>query len=215
MPIELVLIDDGSVDATKVVMQELCTGTVNPAGFQSQLISLERNSGKGAAIKEGFKAARGEMVLICDADLSCPIEEFEKFASHISAYPIVIGSRRCTGARVAVPQAGYRVLMGRVYSWLSRVLLRVDVTDFTCGFKLFRRDAAVRLAGLLTIQRWAYDSELLKIATLHRMPIKEVPVVWRNDERTRVSLPSDTIASFRDLLRIVLNSWRGRYDIAR
>ena len=78
-PLELIFVDDGSTDSTKAVIQQLCECTVNPAGFQSRLFSLEPNRGKGAAIKEGFLAASREVVLLCDADLSCPIEEVAKF----------------------------------------------------------------------------------------------------------------------------------------
>jgi len=203
---ELVVVDDGSRDRTvEVVRQQL-------NGFPHRLVGHERNRGKGAAIRTGMLAATGEVVLFTDADLSTPIEEASRFlAAHAEGVPVVIGTRKAAGAQVLRHQSFVRERMGRVYTWLSSVLICPGVTDFTCGFKSFRRDACQAVFSRLLEPGWAYDTELLYLVRRLGYEVREVPVRWTNDESTRVNLLRDTVGSMAGLARIRYRSLSGAY----
>jgi dolichyl-phosphate beta-glucosyltransferase len=103
--------------------------------------------------------------------------------------------------------------MGRVYTWLSNVLVCPGVTDFTCGFKCFRADACREIFSRLCEQGWAYDSEVLYLARRLGHEVREVPVSWTNDPSTRVRLLRDAVGSFAGLLRIRTRALFGRYRL--
>jgi hypothetical protein len=159
-------------------------------------------------------AATGEFVLFTDADLSTPIEEAARFlAAHLGGAPVVIGTRKTAGAEVTVRQGALRERMGRVYTWLSNVLICPGVTDFTCGFKSFRADACREVFSRILEEGWAYDSEVLYLARRLGHPVRELPVRWANDPSTRVRLLRDAAGSFAGLLRIRWRAARGRYRL--
>jgi hypothetical protein len=103
--------------------------------------------------------------------------------------------------------------MGRVYTWLSNVLVCPGITDFTCGFKCFRADACREIFGRLRERGWAYDTEVLYLARRLRFEVREVPVSWTNDESTRVRLLRDAVGSFAGLMRIRTRALFGRYGL--
>jgi len=206
---EIVVHDDGSRDGTAALVQRFAakfpTIRLNPGGV---------NHGKGYAVKHGMLQARGQWCLLTDADLSTPMEEFDKLWPWTQqGFEIVIGSRKIQGAQIEVKQPWLRQRMGLAYSYLSKWFLATPVLDFTCGFKLFRGDAAQAIFRRSLIERWGYDSEVLFIAHRLGYRIKEVPVVWRHDAETKVRLGSDVLSSARELLAIRRNAFAGRYNL--
>jgi hypothetical protein len=115
------------------------------------------------------------------------------------------------GARLLRRQAVLRETLGKGFTFLSQLALAVRVRDFTCGFKLFTRKAALDLFPRLTVDRWGYDSELLFLAARRGHRIAEVAVAWTNDQDTKVRLVRDVLQSLEDLARIRLNALLGRY----
>ncbi len=205
-PGEVVVVDDGSRDGTL----DLARASLD--GYAHQLHVHERNRGKGAGLRTGMNAARGEYVLFTDADLSTPIEEASRFlALHETGVPVVIGTRKSAGALVLRRQSVVRERMGRVYTWLSNVAICPGVSDFTCGFKSFRADACHEIFSRLREDGWAYDSEVLFLARRLGYPVREVPVRWTNDPSTRVNLLRDTVGSLAGLVRIRGRALAGRY----
>ena len=135
---EIVLADDGSTDGTGALVE----GLAAELGVRVNVLAAARNRGKGHAVRRGMQAARGDLVLMTDADLSTPIDELAGLAAAIRAgADVAIGSRKMAGATIEIHQPALREAMGKVFTWLTRVIV-VDVSDVTCGFKLFRRDAA-------------------------------------------------------------------------
>jgi dolichyl-phosphate beta-glucosyltransferase len=205
-PVEIVVVDDGSADGTADVARAELAGT------DHRVLVHPENRGKGAGLRTGMTAAAGEFVLFTDADLSTPIEEADLFlAEHARGTPVVIGTRKTGDARVSVRQSLVRERMGKVYTWLSNVLVCPGVTDFTCGFKSFRRDAARAIFSRLVEDGWSYDSEVLFLARRLGFEVREVPVRWANDPSTRVRLLRDAVGSFAGLVRIRLRAIAGRY----
>jgi dolichyl-phosphate beta-glucosyltransferase len=204
------VVDDGSADGTGDLAEAAL------ADVEHRVLRHETNRGKGAGLATGMTAARGEFVLMTDADLSTPIEEAERFlAVHAEGVPVVIGTRKAAGANVLKRQAPLRERMGRVFTWLSNVLVCPGVTDFTCGFKCFRADACREIFSRLRERGWAYDAEVLYLARRLGFAVRESPVSWTNDPSTRVRLLRDAVSSFAGLMRIRGRALAGMYRLPR
>jgi len=199
---ELLVVDDGSRDRTAERAAE--------AG--AAVLRSEVNRGKGHAVRRGMLAAGGARRLMTDADLSTPIEELERLRARMDeGYDVVIGSRALPGARIEVRQPWYRESMGRLFNRFVRALAVPGVMDTQCGFKLFTARAARAVFGAARLDGFSFDVEALFLARRMGYRIAEVPVVWRNDAASRVSLLGGFVA-FPDLLRIRANAWTGRYE---
>ena len=205
---EVVVVDDGSADRTADAARSSLDGV------DHRVLAHEVNRGKGAGLRTGMTAARGEYVLMTDADLSTPIEEVERFLElHRQGVPVVIGTRKAKGANVLRRQSALRERMGRVYTLLSNALVCPGVSDFTCGFKSFRADACRDVFGRLLETGWAYDTEVLYLARRLGYEVRELPVRWTNDPSTRVRLVRDAAGSFAGLVRIRSRVLFGRYGL--
>jgi len=189
---EIIFVNDGSTDASAVIIKK--------AGYK--LISYPKNQGKGYALKQGVKLATGRMILITDVDFSTPLAELNKFFP-VGA-DIVIGSRKTKGAQITKHQSPWREFLGRQFTNLTNLWLGTNVSDVTCGFKLFKTPVAKKLFALSKIKRWGYDAEILYLAKKLKFKIAEVPVVWHNDARTKVALLPDIFRSLVDLILIRL-----------
>ena len=197
--------DDGSTDGTAEAAQAV-------GGPGLVVLRNEGNRGKGYAVRRGMRAARGERRLMSDADLSTPIEELGRLEACLEAgHDVAIGSRALPGARIEVRQPWYRENMGRLFNVFVRVLAVPGLRDTQCGFKLFSARAAEAIFTAARLDGFSFDVEALFIARQLGYRIAEVPVVWRNDAATRVSLFGG-FQAFPDLLRIRLNDWRGYYE---
>jgi dolichyl-phosphate beta-glucosyltransferase len=207
---EVVLADDGSTDGTVGVVEALA----RELGLSLRVLPSPVNRGKGHAVRRGMLAARGGLVLMTDADLSTPIDELARLVAAIRAgADAAIGSRKVAGAVIETHQPLVRETMGRVFTGLARLLI-VDVSDVTCGFKLFRRDVAHAVFSRVTLDDWSFDAEALFL--VHRLgyTLVEVPVRWRDAAGTKVSRGRDAVRSAVGLVRIRWNHARGRYALA-
>lgn len=199
---ELILVDDGSTDGTRLIM--------DAAAERNQFVRLEalpQNRGKGRALAEGVASARGSEILVTDADLSTPIEELEKLQAQLDqGAGVAIASRALRASRVEVSQPIYRVLMGKVFNLLVQAVLLPGIWDTQCGFKLFRADVAHDAFGRLTTDGFGYDPEVLYRAKQLGVKIAEVPVVWRNSAPTKVSPIKSSIDMFKHVVRVRFRS---------
>ncbi len=195
---ELILVDDGSADGTRKVMEQ---AAAHHAGVR--IVAMPRNRGKGRALAEGVKASHGETVLVTDADLSTPIDELEKLeAALASGAGIAIASRSIKGSRVELAQPIYRVLMGKAFNLIVQAVLLPGIWDTQCGFKLFRGDVARDVFANLTTDGFGYDPEVLYLAKRKGVRIAEVPVVWRNSTPTKVMAVRSSLDMFGHVLKV-------------
>ena len=125
---------------------------------------------------------------------------------------MAIASRRVKGAKILIHQPWYRETMGRVFTLLTQLVTGTDVADFTCGFKGFKKESAKKIFRASLIDRWAYDAEIIFLAKKFGLKIREIPIVWKNREDTRVRLKSVVLETFRDLLKIRWNDLSGKYE---
>jgi dolichyl-phosphate beta-glucosyltransferase len=206
--VELIVVDDGSRDATGAVVR----ATAPDLAIPLRLLSYAPNRGKGFALKVGVAASRGSRVLFSDADLSTPIEEAERFfAALADGADVAIGSRKRAKARIEVRQPWLRETLGKGFTFLVRTLI-ADVTDATCGFKAYRGDVGRDLFSRLRIYDWSFDAELLLLSRREGHRITEIPVRWRDQAGTKVDLRRDVLRSLLGIARIRWNAARGRYD---
>jgi dolichyl-phosphate beta-glucosyltransferase len=205
-PIEVIVVDDGSTDQTADIVRE----------FQKEvsfitLLQVE-HGGKGHAVRAGMMQANGEYLFLCDSDLSMPIGEITKFLPPaLDGYDVAIASREIEGAH-RYNEPAYRHLMGRVFNLIVRVLAVYGIHDTQAGFKCFQRDAARQLFPLQSIDGWGFDVEILFVAQSHGMRIVEVPINWYYANRSQVRPIQDTYNMFREVLKVRLNAWQGRYN---
>jgi dolichyl-phosphate beta-glucosyltransferase len=195
---EILVVDDGSTDQTATIARRY-------AGEHARvrILRYTPNRGKGHAVRVGMSEADGQLMLLCDADLSTPIEELEKLISFLDdGYDVVIGSRALPDSDLRVHQPWLRERLGRTFNLLVRVLGVRGFADTQCGFKLFTRRAARDIFPRLFTDRWAFDVEALLVARKLGYRIREVPVTWINAPGTKVNVLRDATGTLKDLLRI-------------
>lgn len=204
---ELLIVDDGSIDSTPKILEEY------QKKFNLKVTTLKTNQGKGAAIRNGISLSSGDKILFTDIDLSVPISFLEPFNNAMTeGTDIVIGSREHPQSEIAIKQHWLRELAGYSFTILTNAVLQVGASDFTCGFKLFRREAARKIFGKQLINRWTFDAETLFLAKKYEFKVEEAPVVWKHGEGSKVRFPQDLIESFFALLQIRINDWMGKYE---
>ena len=200
---EILVVDNGSRDRTSEVARE--------AGVE---VIEEPQRGKGAAVRTGMLAARGEHILFSDADLSTPIAEVEGLMAELQGgCDVAIASRGLPESKLPVRQPWYRELVGRAGNVLVRLVAVRGIADTQCGFKLFPRAIARRLFGAQLMTGIAFDMEILFLAQRSGMKIAEVPVTWIDSPETRISRVRDSLDAIKDLVRIRMNWTRGRYSV--
>lgn len=198
---EVIVADDGSSDSTARLVAE-----ASGEDPRVRVLPLDHR-GKGWAVRNGMLAAAGEFRLLCDADLSVPIEQVERLLpGSIGNADIAVGSREAAGA-ARYGEPGRRHLMGRVFNTLVRRMAALGVADTQCGFKCFRSPAAERLFSLSTLDGFSFDVEVLFLARRSGMSIIEIGVDWHYREHSKVRPFRDALSMALDLLRI---RWRHR-----
>lgn len=195
---EIIVVDDGSRDATSAVVAQLAAGRANV-----RVLRNEPNRGKGYSIRRGMLEARGEYRLFSDADFSTPIEEVEKFWKAVGeGYDVVIGSRGLRESELVVRQNIIRETMGRIFNFIVRMLLIPGIHDTQCGFKMFSARAAEAVFPQQTLDGFSFDVEILYLALREGFKVREVPIRWINSPATKVSPLRDATNMFFDVLRI-------------
>jgi len=195
---ELIVVNDGSSDNTEdvVVRAKKELPSIHYSGYKE-------NKGKGYAIRQGVALSTGDIILVSDADLSTPIEEVEKLLAHYdNGYSVVIGSRGLDASSIVVRQPWWREFMGKTFNWIVRMLLLKGFKDTQCGFKLFNGNIGRELFRETTVDRFAYDVEILYLAVKAGYAIKEVPVKWLNSPDSKVRPLRDSFQMAKDLVRI-------------
>jgi len=204
---EIVVVDDGSRDATVRVVQNM-----EPAGVPIRVLRNPGNRGKGYAVRNGVQKAKGVWTLVTDADLSTPIEELEKLwsAARASGAQVVIGSRALDRSLIGVHQPLLRESAGRLFNLAVRMVTGLPFEDTQCGFKLMETRAAREIFQRQQIERFGFDVEALFIARQLGYSVVEVPVQWNDVAGTKVSAIGG-MAAFLDPLRVRWHQMKGRY----
>lgn len=202
---EFIFVDDGSDDGTPRIVAEL----LDSLGFEARLVTLERNLGKGGAVRAGVLAAHGASIAFVDADLSAGLDEVDRCLKWIESgeAEVVITTRARPDSVIVVHQPPLRQLSGKIFNWGIRALGLTDFPDTQCGLKAFSSAAARTLFKNLDITGFAFDVEVLLRAQQQGLRIVELPIQWRHLEASRVNAMRDSPKMVRDVLRLW---WRER-----
>jgi glycosyltransferase involved in cell wall biosynthesis len=205
---EVIVVNDGSSDETASLVRDFAVHAP-----EVRLMENPSNRGKGYSVRNGVVHAQGNVVMFSDADLSAPIDEAERLFAAIEhdGADIAIGSRWLATSRQTHRQPLYRQFFGRCFNALTRMVMRLPYADTQCGFKAFTRDAAQTVFQLQTIERWGFDPEILFIARKRHFNVKEVPVSWAHDARSRISYLRDGLQMLKELAIVRWNALTGRY----
>jgi len=209
---QVIVVDDGSRDNTAQVVEDFCA---RPPAFLTGRCNLcllrnEANRGKGYSIRRGVAEAEGRFIGFADADYKTPIEEFEKIFPWLQeGWDVVIGSRGLDESRIEVAQPIHRRLGSKAFGMVMHWLIGLpDIRDTQCGFKFFRREAALDVFSRQQVNGYMFDVESLAIADGLGYRIKQVPIRWHNDADSRYKVVSGTLRNFKELMRIRFGLWR-------
>lgn len=207
---EIIVVDDSSKDKTAQIAGEYAAKAKHANGELS-IIHNKENRGKGFSVKAGMLKAKYPLVLFSDSDLATPIEEVEKLISHIGKYDIAIASRNMKDSVIKTKQSFFRRLIGKMFPLVVNIFALRGIKDTQCGFKLFKKSAARKIAQRQTIDRFCFDVEQLIIAKQLGYKIMEVPVVWIDQKGSTVNPIKDSFRMLRDVFKIKINSMKGKY----
>jgi dolichyl-phosphate beta-glucosyltransferase len=205
---EIVVVDDGSADGTARVASEQLKGR------RGRILRQPENRGKGAAVRRGVLEAHGRWVLLSDADLSTPIEEYDTLASAARERDadVAIGSRGLRESKVEIRQNLVRQTMGKTFNLAIRTMTGLPFRDTQCGFKLMDRERVRPLFEKMVVDRFAFDVEFLFLCRRFGLAVVEVPVIWRNAPGSKVSIFRDPLNMLADVARVRWRFRRGLYN---
>lgn len=195
---ELIVVSDGSQDRTAAILARLARKI-----RRLRVVTRPRNSGKGAAVREGLRVSRGRFAVFTDADLATPPEELPSMLAHLrNGAELAIGSRALPASRLPIPQPLGRRIAGRIFNAAVRVVLGLPFADTQCGFK------GVGPAGKRILLResredgFAFDVEWLLLARRHRLRVAEFPITWSDNVHSSVRLFRHAPRMFGTILRL-------------
>ena len=210
---EVIVVDDGSTDETATLARRALAGR---GTLRTSVISYKSNLGKGRAVRLGLLAARGEVALFSDADLSTPITETPKLIDPIlnNEVEVTFGSRALNRKLIGVHQSWRREQGGRVFNLAVRLATGMPFWDTQCGFKAFKMSVCRPLVEAATVDRFGFDVELLYLAYRAGLRLREVPVRWDHNEGSKITLFTDSFKMVNEVGLIRQQARRGVYDTA-
>lgn len=203
---EVLVVENGSHDSTYRIAK----------AFEREHPNLkvihEEEAGKGLAVRRGMLEACGKYRFMCDADLSMPIEEINRFLPpSLNGFDVAIASREENESE-RIGEPAYRHIGGRIVNTLIRWLALPGLHDTQCGFKCFREPVAEDLFRRQKLDGWSFDIEVLYIARQRGYQIEELAIPWYYRADSRVQPVKDAVDMFLDILAIRRNARKGIYD---
>jgi len=214
---EIIIVDDGSSDGTSAVSLKLAAKYPK---CDIRVVTLEKNLGKGGAVRHGMLFGGGERLLMVDADdasrfvdLELLWEAMDKIAPDNGA-GVVVGSRAHLVKTEAVVK---RSLLRNILMYGLHTILRIvgvgHIRDTQCGFKLFSRAAAQQIFPAQHLPTWIFDVELLLLAKQLSISVAEVPIQWHEVAGSKLNVVSASLQMLRDLLIVRANHLLGRWKV--
>ena len=192
---EVIIVDNASNDKTFAIASDFAHKSPNFRVIQ------EFTKGKGAAVRTGMLNATGEWRFMCDADLSMPIEQLDRFINLVPNFDVAVASREGKGSvRIGEPKS--RHLNGRIFNIFTRLYTNIDINDTQCGFKCFSSSVTEILFTKLTTTGWAFDVEILMLAKRYGLRVIEVPITWYYMKESKIRPVTDAISMIKEVVRI-------------
>lgn len=211
---ELIVVDDGSGDETAQVAEQALKGAGGTV--KTQFIGVHPNRGKGHAVRAGLLSASAPIALFTDADLSTPITETPQVVEPIreGKADLTFGSRALDRSLIGVHQPWRREQGGKVFNLIVRLATRLPFWDTQCGFKAFRMSVCRPIVEAAAIDRFGFDVELIYVAHLAGLSLREIPVRWDHYDGSTVSVTRDSWRMFNELRLIRGYASDGHYQQA-
>jgi glycosyltransferase involved in cell wall biosynthesis len=170
MDCELFVVNDGSNDNTMDVLRE----EQEKLGLNLHIISYDENRGKGYAVKQGVIESRGDIVLFIDGDLEISPEAINEYITELEHYDLVIASKAHQFSDVISPRS--RRVLSKMFNLLVRIAVGIKLKDTQSGMKAGKGSILRAIFRTMLVDRYAFDVELLVIASLFHLTIREMPV---------------------------------------
>ena len=210
---ELVFVDDGSGDATAALVEDLVAGAL--ANGAPVRLLRRPHEGKGAAVAAGLRSTTTPYAAFCDLDLSTPLDELRKIVDAATAAPVLaIGSRDLQASTLLERESRVREALGRTYNRLLQATVTPGVVDTQCGAKAASREVWDRLLPHCRQRGFAWDAELVAVALASGVGVREVPIAWRHDDRSKIKVGRDGLAMVAETGRIWTSARRAAADHA-
>jgi dolichol-phosphate mannosyltransferase len=189
---EIILVNDGSYDNTLNVANE--EAEKNP---KIKVLSYSSNLGKGFAVRTGIKQSTGDIVIFMDGDVDISPTVISKFIDQIQNYDMVIGSKWLLESEIN--ELFSRKLLSKTFGFLVRIFIGLKLKDTQVGLKVGKGNFLRKIVDVMTVNRFAFDVELLTISTILNMKIKEMPIKLSIDKKFKVS---EMFIMLLDIIRI-------------
>ena len=205
-PFEIIIVDDGSDN------QQLTKDAASK--LNCEFIGLDRNRGKGAAVKAGMLKARGDFQVFTDVDIPFNYEDLDNFIHYLDdkEFHVVVGDRTLPDSVYFTEISRIRKIGSNVFSFIVGRFVVGGHFDTQCGMKGFRKEVAKDIFTLTRIPSFAFDVEVLYISLKRNYDIKRLPVVLRKQEGSSVKVIQHGLGMIIDLFKIKINQLRGKYE---
>ncbi len=201
---QIIIVDDGSKDGTS----DIANSYRDKIKTEFDVIELDKNSGKGAAIREGVTRSEGEIILYADAGLTVPFNNALKGIKLIkeNKCDIANGSRKLPGSTIVKKQDIDRRIISFFFGLASKLFLHIppNMTDTQCGFKIYKGEIAKELFSQLRINGFLFEIEIILLALKKDYKVLEFPVTWSCDRDSRLSVKKSSkniIAEFKEIYK--------------
>ncbi|WP_282134458.1 glycosyltransferase [Seonamhaeicola maritimus] len=201
--VEILLIDDGSTDETKHIVENY----INYKDRSINMLSFKSNQGKGYAIKRGMLASKGKFKIFTDADIPYGTNEFDKILYYLDfkEYDICVGNRKSKESNYHINLGLMRKISSKIFTFFISRYVVTGMRDTQCGLKGFTSETAEILFSKLVIKGFAFDVELLYLAYKYDMDIKRIPVLFQGNNISTINLFYSSMQMLKDVLILPYN----------
>ncbi len=190
---ELIVVNDGSTDNTSTTLKDIAMKDEEHV----RVISYTPNRGKGYAVRQGVLHSQGDAVILLDGDLDISPDLIKDYVERLSTSDLVIASKKHPESSVKIPRS--RAFLSRAFNLLIKVTIGITQTDTQAGFKVGKGDLMRTIFRNVSVNRYAFDVELLAIASILHLKVQEMPVIMKIDRKFKMK---EVLRMFIDLIRI-------------
>jgi len=199
---EVIVVDDGSSDGTSAA----AAAPPAPPAVERRVLRLEKNSGKGAAVRHGILHSRGRVVLYADSGMCVPYSNALPVIKRIAAgdLDLALASRRLEGTVIRKKQPLRRRIVGRIFRCAAILVAGLPswISDSQCGFKAYRGEIARELFSGLTTSGFLFEIEIILKSLKRSLRVEEFPVEWTCDLDTRLRPSRQVRTVLKELLQV-------------